>query len=250
MGLRAAARIRMGPACQRRARARRTIVIPAREVLDLRTEWSLDAGVIEKDYLLGWLLAGIANEPALSETWVFKGGTCLRKCYYETYRFSEDLDFTVTNGGPDTPDELIPIFARISEWLREESGIDLVVDDASFRARRNRRGNPTAQGRVAYRGPNRPPQLPKVKIDVTSDESLVERPELRVIGHQYSDAPLPSDGVVCYSLTELFGEKAPRARRALPAARPLRRCAHVPAPRSHRPILRCCRRAGREMRLR
>lgn len=31
---------------------------------------------------------------------MFKGGTCLKKCYIETYRFSEDLDFTVLPGGP------------------------------------------------------------------------------------------------------------------------------------------------------
>jgi len=27
---------------------------------------------------------------------VFKGRTCLEKRYFETYRFSEDLDFTLT----------------------------------------------------------------------------------------------------------------------------------------------------------
>ena len=81
-----------------------------RDLFDLRAEWSLDVGVIEKDYVLGWLLAGIANHPDLAATWVFKGGTCLRKCYYETYRFSEDLDFTVVEGGPEAPDELQPIF--------------------------------------------------------------------------------------------------------------------------------------------
>lgn len=59
-------------------------MIPARELLDLRAEWSLDVGVIEKDYVLGWLLAGIANHPQLDRGWAFKGGTCLRKCYYET----------------------------------------------------------------------------------------------------------------------------------------------------------------------
>ena len=45
--------------------------------------------------MLGWLLAGIYAQPTLSENWVFKGGTCLKKCYFETYRFSEDLDFTL-----------------------------------------------------------------------------------------------------------------------------------------------------------
>jgi len=162
-------------------------VIPAREILELRTEWSFDVGVIEKDYVLGWLLAGIANHPHLAQSWVFKGGTCLRKCYYETYRFSEDLDFTVVDG-MGTPEELIPIFREIGEWVQEECGIDLVVEDTSFRRRKNRRGNPTTQGRIAYRGPNQPPQLPKVKIDLTSDEVMVEQTVLRAIGHQYSDA--------------------------------------------------------------
>lgn len=110
-------------------------MIAARELFDLRAEWSLDVGVIEKDYVLGWLLAGIANHPDLAGTWVFKGGTCLRKCFYETYRFSEDLDFTVVEGGPETPEESQPIFAAIGGWVHEQSGIELVVDEASFRRR-------------------------------------------------------------------------------------------------------------------
>jgi predicted nucleotidyltransferase component of viral defense system len=182
-------------------------MIPARELLDLRAEWSLDVGVIEKDYVLGWLLAGVASQPQLAETWLFKGGTCLRKCYYETYRFSEDLDFTVVDGGPEAPDDLVPIFRAIGDWLREESGIELVVEDASFRRRENLRGNPTTIGRIAYRGPNPPPNLPKVKLDITSDEVLVAPAEVRPIGHQYSDGPLRVDGVASYSLIELFGEK-------------------------------------------
>ena len=50
----------------------------------------------------------------------FKNGTCLRKCYYETYRFSEDLDFTVL-GGPEAPEDLAPIFA--AERAGQLSGV-------------------------------------------------------------------------------------------------------------------------------
>ena len=49
---------------------------------------------IELDYVLGWVLRGIADHPPLARRPVFKGGTCLRKCYFPDYRFSEDLDFT------------------------------------------------------------------------------------------------------------------------------------------------------------
>jgi predicted nucleotidyltransferase component of viral defense system len=50
-------------------------VITKRELALLRAEWILDQRVIEKDYVLGWLLAGIAQHEELSQAWVFKGGT-------------------------------------------------------------------------------------------------------------------------------------------------------------------------------
>ena len=181
-------------------------MIPKRELADLRAEWQLGQDVIERDYLLGWLLAGIANHEVLRRTWIFKGGTCLRKCYYETYRFSEDLDFTIVGGGPEEPEDLSVIFGEIAGWVREESGIELVLDDKSFQRRKNKREHPTTQGRIAYRGPNGNPSMPKVKLDLTSDEVLVDEPDLRPIQHPYSDAP-PVEGVLCYSIAELFGEK-------------------------------------------
>lgn len=183
-------------------------MISQRELASLRAEWMLDQNVIEKDYVLGWLLAGIAHHEELARTWAFKGGTCLRKCYYETFRFSEDLDFTIVNGGPEEPDDLMKIFGEIAEWVREQSGVELVLDDKSFQRKQNKRGKPTTQGRIAYRGPNGNPQMPKVKLDLTSDEVLVNRPVLRAIGHPYSDqSALARERAACYSIAELFGEK-------------------------------------------
>lgn len=39
----------------------------------------------------------IFSIPECRDNLIFKGGTCLRKCYFEDYRFSEDLDFTAIN---------------------------------------------------------------------------------------------------------------------------------------------------------
>jgi predicted nucleotidyltransferase component of viral defense system len=72
-------------------------MIDLAEIQAVATDLRLSPEVVEKDYVLGWLLAGIYAQPALSASWVFKGGTCLKKCYFETYRFSEDLDFTLTD---------------------------------------------------------------------------------------------------------------------------------------------------------
>ncbi len=78
------------------------------EILARATEVSLNPHVVEKDYVLGWMLAGINAHPAIQSTWVFKGGTCLKKCYFETYRFSEDLDFTL--GDPAHIDDDFLVF--------------------------------------------------------------------------------------------------------------------------------------------
>jgi predicted nucleotidyltransferase component of viral defense system len=43
---------------------------------------------IEKDYIISWILNGIAQHPSLSQYLVFKGGTVLKKVYFDDYRFS------------------------------------------------------------------------------------------------------------------------------------------------------------------
>lgn len=60
-------------------------MIDKREILETASALGLLPSIVEKDYALGWLLAGINAHPDLADTWVFKGGTCLKKCYFETF---------------------------------------------------------------------------------------------------------------------------------------------------------------------
>ena len=53
--------------------------------------------LIEKDLYLQHLLVRLSKDTHFSENFVFKGGTCLIKCYLGYYRFSEDLDFSWIN---------------------------------------------------------------------------------------------------------------------------------------------------------
>ncbi len=46
-------------------------VIDKREVMEFSREFGLAPNVVEKDYALGWLLAGIAHHPHLSSSFVF-----------------------------------------------------------------------------------------------------------------------------------------------------------------------------------
>ncbi|MGD0178146.1 MAG: nucleotidyl transferase AbiEii/AbiGii toxin family protein [Candidatus Bathyarchaeia archaeon] len=50
--------------------------------------------LIEKDLILHQMLSDLSQNPFFAENFLFKGGTCLIKCYFGYTRFSEDIDFT------------------------------------------------------------------------------------------------------------------------------------------------------------
>ena len=165
-------------------------MIGRQEILEFAREVGLDPNVVEKDYVLGWMLAGVAQHPRTRDAWLFKGGTCLKKCYFETYRFSEDLDFTLLEGSHLDADYLRQVFAEITQWIYDDSGIEFPEETRSFEVYVNPRGKNSAQGRVGYRGPmQRQADLPRVRFDLTNDERIVRDGVRRRVHHPYSDEP-------------------------------------------------------------
>jgi predicted nucleotidyltransferase component of viral defense system len=193
-------------------------MIDRAEILGLASELGLQPRVVEKDYILGWVLAGIARDQELSRAWLFKGGTCLKKCFFETYRFSEDLDFTVMEPAQLDRDFLISRFKPLATWLYDATGIELPAEQLRFDVYDLKTGGRAGEGRIAYRGPIAPRggDLPRIKIDLTADERVVLPSVIRPVTHPYSDAPAESMAARCYAFEEVFGEKvralAQRAR--------------------------------------
>lgn len=64
-----------------------------KELRKLAGKHKIYLGTLEKDYAITNLLSIIARFPKLNSM-VFKGGTAVKKIYFEPFRFSEDLDFT------------------------------------------------------------------------------------------------------------------------------------------------------------
>ncbi|HUY10247.1 MAG TPA: nucleotidyl transferase AbiEii/AbiGii toxin family protein [Candidatus Dormibacteraeota bacterium] len=56
----------------------------------------LPAQTIERDYVLSQLCADIGA--SAERRLVLKGGTLLRLCYFDPYRYSADLDFSAIDG--------------------------------------------------------------------------------------------------------------------------------------------------------
>lgn len=173
--------------------------------LDQRVrEWGLREDVVEKDYVLGWVLWGIGSDEILSTSWAFKGGTCLKKCYLETFRFSEDLDFSVLPGGPVRSEEVEPHLHRLLQRVHDESGI--AFDGQAPRLKTHPFGKYT-EGRIYYRGPRNARTVASIRLDLLAAEIVVRPTVLRPIAHAYPDT-LPEPATVrCYGFEEVFAEK-------------------------------------------
>src|SRR5579862_7715178 len=145
-------------------------VITRADIVRRVAEWQMTEEVVEKDHVLGWLLWGIGADPVLGNRWVFKGGTCLKKCYIETHRFSEDLDFTVLPRGPFRPEEIEPLVARTLGRVHQASGIDFSRKQPTLRLRPD---GLSTEGRVYYVGPRQTHQVARVKLDISANEKVV-----------------------------------------------------------------------------
>ena len=186
-------------------------MIDKRELLEAASALGLLPSVVEKDYVLGWILAGINEHEVLADEWIFKGGTCLKKCYFETYRFSEDLDFTLREPSHLDEEFLRQALGEVVEWVADQSGLAVPVEQLTFDLYENPRGHLCCQGKIGYRGPISPTVSsggwPKIKLDLTADERLVLPPARREVFHPYSDRPSEGIWINAYVYEEAFGEK-------------------------------------------
>ena len=154
---------------------------------------------IEKDYVLSWILQGISQHKELSKAIVFKGGTVLKKVYFEDYRFSEDLDYTLLNN--DITNELIfEWFEEVFKYISEEANIPLKIID------NNEHEDGGINFYISYVGPlGGLGAGKKVKIDISRSEKLLFKPVMRNVFLGYTDQE--EHQLLCYSLEEILAEK-------------------------------------------
>lgn len=71
--------------------------------------------ILEKDFYLNLFLSELKEDDL-----IFKGGTCLSKCYLDYHRFSEDLDFTFRSSkifeGKSSKETKKVCSSLVSEW--------------------------------------------------------------------------------------------------------------------------------------
>lgn len=154
---------------------------------------------IEKDYILSWILKGITGHEQLSKLIVFKGGTVLKKIYFEDYRFSEDLDFSLLDNRI-TNEQIFEWFGEVFKHVKEEANISLAIID------NNQHEDGGINFYISYSGPlGGQGSNKKVKVDISRSEKLEYAPVVKDVIINYSD--LEEHQLLCYSLEEVLIEK-------------------------------------------
>lgn len=181
-------------------------MIPLRRRLDdARHRLGLSWEVMERDYVLSWLLAGMSRVASLRDTMVFKGGTALKKCYFGDYRFSEDLDFSATAKAPRG-------VALEEAWQAACAAAVRLADpyaplDIRCERYTEREPHPTGQEAFVMRArlPWQTAALTRILVEVTVDEPMLTPPRRRRVLHDYGE-PLQAR-VLVYSPAEIVAEK-------------------------------------------
>lgn len=177
----------------------RTRLQEARKRLELPWE------VLERDYLISWVLAGISRVDSLRDTLVCKGGTALKKCYFDEYRFSEDLDFTAVDPVPTgmvMKTAIKEACSHAMELLKPYAPVEILCEPHTER-------DPHPGGQKAYdiRASfpwHRRPQT-NIMIEIAVDEELLKPYVKKTIFHNYEES-LEAQ-VLVYSLEEIVAEK-------------------------------------------
>lgn len=172
---------------------------------ETRKRLGLPWEVLERDYLLSWVLAGIAQVESLHDTLVFKGGTALKKCYFGDYRFSEDLDFSGLEG--------VPTGDAMERAVREACGAAAKLLDEyapveiSCERYTEKEPHPGCQEAFTIRA-----RLPwqrqfqtRVMIETAMDEKVLKPTPKRKLIHEYGE-PIEAE-VRVYALEEIVAEK-------------------------------------------
>ena len=172
---------------------------------EARARLGLPWEVLERDYLLSWVLAGIVQVESLRESLVFKGGTALRKCYFGDYRFSEDLDFSAPGQVPraDAMEAAMRQACEAANTLLDEyAPVDIVCERYTEKA-----PHPGEQEAFTVRARfpwQRRPHT-RVRVEVSVDEPVLRPTPWRAVIHEYGETLTAK--VRVYSIEEVVAEK-------------------------------------------
>jgi len=169
-------------------------MISDRELRQAAARAGLGVGQAEQEYALLCVLDALGQTSPLSDAFCLKGGTALRLIYFDDWRHSVDLDFSVLSGL--SSEELRPL---VEEWFIQVEtmhGVEMRALDVHL-------ANGAVRMRGQFVGPLRHPA--RLLFDITLDELVLLPPQRRSV--LVSPFPTLRPVVLTYALEEILAEK-------------------------------------------
>jgi len=187
-------------------------MILKREIEKFAEQKGVAKSTIDKDWVLGHFIDAIFSIPEYRDKLIFKGGTSLKKCYFEDYRFSEDLDFTSLDPDFSLDKNLLD---KLVKLVTERTEMPLHIQELDPLKSKDKLTGFSAK--VKFWGADHPrnqaPPPPQrwqtsIKIEIILYEQMIFPPESRKVSHAYSDQlTKAASSVPCYALKEVLAEK-------------------------------------------
>jgi len=183
-------------------------VITKDEIEAKSAEFGLHAANIERDYVFGWLLAGIYGVSSLKDALVLKGGNCFRKAYFPHTRFSNDLDFSSTTLIQEA--NLASELNKVCDFVQEQTGLIFEKDRNWAREKGNSdKDRRIVEARLYFKDFYGNPHTTTISVhlDVTEYDRIFLPVQSRFLIHPYSDAAKCTATIRCHKLEELLAAK-------------------------------------------
>lgn len=172
-------------------------------------EFGIDPANVQRDYVFSWLVGTLfTNTSPLKDQLALKGGNALRKAYFPSTRFSDDLDFTTA--GSIQEDRLVPTFNELCKFIQEKTDIEFRLDENKLADVHEISGDKRVYKlRLYFKDFSGKPGeiILKVRVDVTEFDRTQLPIQTRNLIHQYSDSDDLRFQVKAVKLEEALADK-------------------------------------------
>jgi predicted nucleotidyltransferase component of viral defense system len=155
-------------------------MIPLIEINAAAVKFKIPISTIEKDYIISWILLSLMQNKFIGENFIFYGGTAIKRIFFESHRFSEDIDLLSYESFSL---EELKKNIKVIKYAAEEANIALNIDHGRTTYKDNR-----VQMYIEYEGYEEITGVPKeIRIDLNMKMDSFGKIEFKNVIKSYSD---------------------------------------------------------------
>lgn len=184
-------------------------MINRKEIEEKSKEFEINTSNIQRDYVFWWILAWIYTISELRNYFILKWWNCLRKAYFESTRYSSDLDFAIETSLETEyiKEELNKIcyFIEKNSWIKFDTNKTKIYDKKWIAIKDKK----VLESKLFFKDFYwiESEISISIKLDITEFDKIFLPTQERLIIHPYSDYKDFQIPIKCLKLEEVLASK-------------------------------------------